>query len=77
MADGESTKLVQSQVYFIRTTEVENSDGNLENFQIITTNAFTEDCTEMNTTSLMISVIVWSPPSPVTTGSLALSWFYL
>jgi hypothetical protein len=73
MADVESNKLVQSQVHFIRTAEVQNSDGNLENFQIITTNAVTEDCTEMNTTSLMIGIIVWSSLSPVTTGSLALS----
>jgi hypothetical protein len=77
MAEVECNKLVQSQVHFIRTTEVENSDGNLENVQIITTNAFTEDSIEMNTTSVMISIIVWSTPSPVTPGSLALSRFYL
>lgn len=64
MADVERNKPVQSQVHFIMTTDVENRDGNLENFQIITTNAFTEDCTEMNTTTLMISIIVWSFPIP-------------
>lgn len=75
MVNAESTKLVQSQVHFSRTTE--NSDGNLENFQIITMNSVTEDCTEMNITSHMISIIVWSSSSPVTTGSFALSCFYL
>lgn len=64
MTDVESNKLAQSQVRFSRTTEVENSDGNFENIQVITTDVFTEDCTEMNTTSLMIIIILWSFPIP-------------
>ena len=77
MAHVEINKIVQSQVHFIRTRDVENSEGNLKNFQIIITNAFTEDCTEMNTSFLMISIIIWTSLSLVTTGSLALSRFYL
>jgi len=64
MAVVDSNKLVQSQVHCSRIFEVENSDGNSENFQVITTDAFTEDCTEMNTTSLTIIIIVWSFPIP-------------
>jgi len=64
MAEVESNKLVQSQVHFSRTIEVENNDANLENFDVITTEAFTEDCTDVNTTTLMIIIIVWSFPIP-------------